>query len=73
MNKVKDTRSKVVFLQEIRTLNDDNRRVSRRWQGSVYTASFTSQARGVVTVIHNSVSFQVTNVINNTCGRYLIS
>lgn len=72
MNKLKETDSKLVFLQETHTLSNENIRISRRWQGSIYAASFTSQARGVITLIHKSVPFQVTNVIKDTFGRYLI-
>lgn len=46
--------------------------MKRRWQGSVYTASFSSRARGVMTLIHKSVPFQVKNVIKDRLGRYLI-
>lgn len=60
------------FLQETHTLNEDNIRISRRWQGKVYAASYTSQARGVMTLIHSSVPFQVINVIKDKFGRYLI-
>ena len=72
MNKLRDMDSKIVFLQEAHTLKEDNVRISRRWQGNVYAASFTSQARGVMTLIHNSVPFQVSDVIKDKYGRYLI-
>lgn len=64
--------SKIVFLQETHTLKEDNVKISRRWQGDIYAASFTSQARGVMTLIHNSVPFQVSEVIKDKYGRYLI-
>lgn len=41
MNTLKDTNSKHFFLQETHTLKEDNVRI-RRWQGSVYAASFTT-------------------------------
>ncbi len=72
MNKLKEIDSKIVFLQETHTLSNENTRISRRWQGSIYAASFTSQARGVMTLIHKSVPFQVTNVTKDKFGRYLI-
>ena len=72
MNKIKDLDSKIVFLQETHLLNEEDKRVRRRWQGSVFTAPFSSRARGVMTLIHNTVPFQVKNVIRDKMGRYLI-
>lgn len=61
-----------MFLQETHTLNEDNIKVARRWKGNIYATSFTSQARGVMTLIHESVSFRVCNIIGDKFGRYLI-
>ena len=72
MNKIKDIGSKIVFLQETHTIEGKTNRISRRWQGSFYESSFTSNARGVITLIHKSVPFHVTNVIKDKFGRYLI-
>lgn len=38
----------------------------------MFAASFTLHARGVMTLTHNSVPFQVTNGIKDKFGRYLI-
>lgn len=70
MNKLKEMDAKIVLLQETHLI-DDNIRVKRRWRGTVYSASFTSQARGVMTLIHESVSFQI-KIIKDKRGRYLI-
>lgn len=72
MNKLKDMDPKIVFLQETHTLKEDNIKISRRWQGNIYAASFTSQARGVMTLIHKSIPFQVSDIIKDKYGRYLI-
>lgn len=48
------------------------KRVKRRWRGSVFTSAFTSRARGVMTLIHESVPFHVKNIIKDNRGRYLI-
>lgn len=72
MNKIKDIDSKIVFLQETHLLEEDNKKIRRRWQGSVFTSSFSSRARGVMTLIHKTVPFQVKNVIKDKMGRYLI-
>lgn len=72
MNILRDSSSKIIFLQETHTISEHNIKIRRRWQGSVYAASFNSQARGVMTLIHSSVPFQVLNVIEDKLGRYLI-
>lgn len=72
MNRLKEMNSKIVFLQETHLLDEEIKRITRRWQGSVYTAAFSSRARGVMTLIHQSVPFQVENVVKDRWGRYLI-
>lgn len=72
MTKLKDMDSKIIFLQETHLVEEDERRVRRRWRGSVFTAAFTSRARGVMILIHDSIPFHVKNVIKDKKGRYLI-
>lgn len=72
MNKIKDIDSKIVFLQETHLLDEDKKKIRRRWQGSIFTASCLSWARGVMTLIHKTVPFQMKNVIKDRMGRYLI-
>lgn len=69
MNKLKEINAKIVLLQETHLI-DDSIRVRRRWKGTVYAASFTSQAR--VTLIHESVPFKIKNIIKDKRGRFLI-
>lgn len=71
MNRLKDLDASVIFLQETHT-SENHVKISRRWKGTVYAASFNSQARGVMTLIHSSVPFQVLNTIQDKFGRYLI-
>lgn len=47
-------------------------RIRRRWQGTVSSAPFNSQARGVMTLIHRSIPLNVTKVISDKFGRFLI-
>lgn len=60
-----------VFLQETHTLTEDNKIIGRRWQGNIYAATFTSQARGVM-ILDKSVPYQFSNVIKDKSGGYLI-
>lgn len=72
INRLKEMDSKVVFLQETHLLDDNLLKVRRRWRGEVYTAPFTSQSRGVMTLIHESIPFQIKNIIKDKKGRYLV-
>ena len=72
MGRLKDLQSKIIFLQETHLEAGDDLRIRRRWQGVVYSAPFNTQARGVMTLVHRSIPFNVTNVISDKMGRYLI-
>lgn len=52
MNKMKDLEAKIIFLQETHSLEEEHIKVGRRWQGSLYATPFRSNARGVITLIH---------------------
>lgn len=69
-NKIKEMDSKIVLLQETHLFEKDSLGIRRRLEGGVYRASFSSQARGVMTLIHKTVPFQVKNVLQDTFGRY---
>lgn len=69
---IKDKESKIVFLQETHLLDEDILKIRRRWQGRVLSASVSSRARGVMTLIHSTVPIQIKNVIKDKMGRYLI-
>lgn len=72
MNKLKDMDSKIVFLQETHLPEEGNIKIQRRWQGTLFTASCSSKARGVMILVHKTVPFSVKNVIKDKMGRYLI-
>lgn len=69
MGRLKDVPSKIIFLQETH-LTD--LKVRRRWQGEVFSAFLTSQARGVMMLIHKSIPLKVTKEKADKNGRYLI-
>lgn len=72
LRKVKQVMNKIKDIDSKNLLDEDNKKIRRRWQGSVFTASFSSRARGVMTLIHKTVPFQVKSVIKDKMGRYLI-
>ena len=47
-------------------------KVRRRWSGHVYSASFSANARGVITLIHKSLPFQVMKTLSDPTRKYLI-
>lgn len=72
MTRIKQLQSKIVFLQETHLMSKDIYRIRNRWAGQVFSASFSSQARGVITMIHKSIPFQTAKTIQDPSGRYLI-
>lgn len=72
MSRIKQLKCKIVFLQETHLMPKDIGRISNRWPGQIYAASFSSQARGVITMIHKSIPFQIDKIIQDPLGRYVI-
>lgn len=72
MTRLKHLKSTVIFLQESHLMSSDMLKVRRRWPGQVYSASFSTNARGVITLIHKSLPFQVMKTLSDPTGRYLI-
>lgn len=72
LNRIKQIKSSVVYLQETHLLSDEVIKIKRRWPGQVISASYLSHTRGVMILIHKSFPFNVDNVICDKGGRYLI-
>lgn len=72
MNRLKHFKSKIVFLQESHLVNSEIQHLTKRWPGQVHHASYQTHARGVITLIHRSIPFQVTKTIQDPFGRYII-
>lgn len=71
-NRIRQLRSQIVFLQEIHLRAEEIDRLQRRWPGQVFCAPYSNHARGVLILIHKSLPFQITNVIRDQCGRFII-
>lgn len=69
VNKLKETYSKIVLLKEAHLHDDNHLGVRKRWRGNAYTAPFSSQSRGVMTLIHESVPFQM-KIIKDKRGGF---
>lgn len=72
LHRLKQFKASIVFLQETHLLSSDLLKIRRRWPGQVYSTSYASNARGVVTLIHKSVPFEVLKITPDKAGRYLI-
>lgn len=72
MTRMKSIHSDIMLLQETHLLSSEEAKIRRRWQGNIYSAPFTSQARGVMILVHKSIPFHVTKVVKDKNGRYII-
>lgn len=72
MNRIKILQSNIVFLQETHLRHEDELKVRRRWKGKIFSAPYTSQARGVMILVHDSIPLQIHKTIRDKAGRYLI-
>lgn len=72
MDRIKQLQAQVVFLQETHMVKSETIRIHRRWQGQVSAACHTSNARGVMTLIHKSIPIQVQKVTKDTLGKYIV-
>ena len=72
LNRIKYLKSQIVFIQETHLTKTDIHKLNRKWQGQIFNALFTSQARGLTILIHKSVPFQKSKLMIDTGGRYII-
>ncbi len=62
----------IALLQETHLTDAEHAKLIRQWQGQIFYSFFTSQSRGVATLIGKNVPLQVDNVERDKQGRYLI-
>lgn len=72
INRIKELRSKIVFIQESHLTALDIKLVRNRWTGQVIYASYNNYARGVLILIQRTVPFQTIQTIQDPAGRYVI-
>ena len=72
LNRIRQLKCQIVFLQEIHLRATEIDRLQKRWPGQVLCAPYSNYARGVLILIHKSLPFQVANVIPDQYGRYII-
>lgn len=72
LNRIKQLKSHIIFLQEIHLRATEVSRLQKRWPGQVLCAPYSNYARGVLVLIHKSLPFQIVDVICDHYGRYII-
>lgn len=72
LSRLKQKHANIIFLQETHMMPGDVSRIRKRWQGQVYSASFSTHARGVLILIHRTIPFQVESSILDPKGRFII-
>lgn len=72
LDRIKQMKIDILFLQETHLLKDDTSRVSKRWPGQVFSASYSSHARGVMVLVHKLVPFQLHKQHIDPRGRFII-
>lgn len=69
LNKLK---AEVVYLQETNLLNKDQAKLCRGGFTQMFHSDFSHKSRGVTILLHKNVLFEVSNVIKDKNGRYVI-
>lgn len=72
INRVKQLRAKIVFLQETHLLANETSKIKHRWPGHVIASSYSTNARGVMILILKSIPIQIERVTEDPNGRFLI-
>ena len=69
LNKLK---SEIVYLQETKLVNKDHSKLIRGGFTQVYHSDFNAKGRGVAILLHRDVQFEMSHVIKDKHGRYVI-
>lgn len=70
MTRIKQLKAKIIFLQETHLLANETSKIKRRWPGQVVSASYATNSRGVMILIHKSISIQVEEITKDHNGRF---
>ncbi len=69
---LKSLSADIIFLQETHIKTTMQHRLRCNWISQIYQSPFTSHARGVAILFRKAIPFQVTSVINDPLGRYIM-
>lgn len=59
MDRLQQLKAKITVFQETHLTSEDVIGVRRRWPGLVFSASGSSNSRGVITLIHKTVPYKL--------------
>ena len=69
---LKNLKADVVFLQETHLKKSDQIRLHKAWFSHEFHSDFDTRARGVAILVSKKIQFTPTNVVSDSCGRYVI-
>lgn len=69
---LKSLSADIMFLQETHIKSVNQHILKCSWVSQIYQSPFTSNARGVAILFSKTVPFQLTSVVNDPNGRYLM-
>uniref|UniRef100_A0A3P8NW59 L1 transposable element RRM domain-containing protein n=1 Tax=Astatotilapia calliptera TaxID=8154 RepID=A0A3P8NW59_ASTCA len=62
----------IAFLQETHLTDDEHRKYCREWVGQIFFSSYSTNKRGVITLIHKNLPFNVIATHKDNEGRYIL-
>lgn len=72
LNRIKQMKSNIVFIQETHLPREDIKNVNKKWPGKIYSACFIHHARGVMILIHKLGPFQLKHKYIDPSWRYIL-
>lgn len=69
---LKSLKPDVMFLQETHLNANSQKRLSYKWIGQIYHSRFNHKARGTAILIRRGIPFELSEVISDANGRYVV-
>lgn len=69
---MKSLKPDVILLQETHLNINSQKRLSYKWIGQIYHSRFNYKARGTAILIRRGISFELSEVISDANGRYVV-
>lgn len=60
------------FLQETHLKNSDQVTIRKKWIEHLFHSKFLSKSRGVAIIINRCIQFSPSQILADSCGRYVI-
>ncbi|CAI5689795.1 unnamed protein product [Oreochromis niloticus] len=69
---LKSLSADIIFQQETHIKKDTQHRLKCNWVSQIYQSPFSSHARGVAILFGKNVPFQMTSIVTDPLGRYIM-